>query len=92
MEHFLGFDSAFTHECRMTRDLDELDVKEWTAEEGRDHLADTFARASRYHQDLMEPYAIALCECISDADRMEVMRDGLRSTFALRYPCPEANS
>jgi hypothetical protein len=70
------------------RDLDAIPVEEWTIDEQREHLAQTFDRASKAkaHADLMEPYVIALSDCGGEADRVEAMRRGLRETFKCRYP------
>ena len=57
--------------------------------QGFEPLKTTFAGAERRHPDLMEPYATRLGEADTDADRMEIMRTGLRETFRARYPMPE---
>jgi hypothetical protein len=68
------------------RDLDSMNVSEWTPEEIVSHRHETFALACRHHPDLMESYSIALGEEDDANERLEIMRRGLRETFCLRYP------
>lgn len=66
--------------------LDTMKVDEWTKAEAHWHLVQTFNTACKWHPDLMEPYMIQLAEAIGEERQMEVMRQGLRSTFNERYP------
>jgi len=54
---------------------------------GFDHISQTFAAAEKAHPDLMEPYSVLLGEAREDAaERMEIMRRGLRETIRRRVP------
>jgi hypothetical protein len=70
---------------RSLRELDELKATEWTAEETLYHLTDTFERAARRDPDLMERYVVMLADAESDADKLSIMRRGLRETINQRY-------
>jgi hypothetical protein len=52
---------------------------------GVDHLAETFAMASRSFPEIMEPYQVMLADADSSS-QAEIMREGLRSTFRKRFP------
>ena len=54
---------------------------------GFKHLSQTFEAAEKAHPDLMEPYSVLLGEAREDAaERMEIMRRGLRETIKRRMP------
>jgi hypothetical protein len=61
--------------------LHGLDVKEWTAEEGFQHLRKTFNDMSEEWPDLFAPYASRLKRAVDRAEMKEIMRRGLRETF-----------
>lgn len=71
---------------RTPAELDDIPVLEWTAEEGIAHLAATFDEAARTFQALFEPYQILLGDAPDEADRVDIMRRGLRETIKARYP------
>lgn len=57
---------------------------------GFKHLSQTFEAAERDHRELMEPYSIMLAQASDNAaERMEIMRMGLRETFRRREPMPD---
>lgn len=68
------------------RDLDSIDVSEWTPEEIARHRHETFDLACRGHPDVMEPYIIRLGECADENERLRTMQAGLRETFNRRIP------
>lgn len=58
---------------------------------GFDHLSQTFEAAEKAHPDLMEPYTVLLSQATENAaERMEIMRRGLRETIRRRYPLHDA--
>ena len=65
--------------------LHSIPSAKWTGEEAFLHLRRTFSDAVDQRPDLMEPYLIRL-EGLDERDQMRVMQEGLRETFARRYP------
>lgn len=65
-------------------DYETLPTAEWTLEEARDHLEDTFERSAKEWPDLMEPYVVMLADANPDMGT-EIMRQGLRETVLRRY-------
>lgn len=61
----------------------------WTSEAIHAHLTETFLLVAKQFPDLLEPYQILLGDAANDADRVEIMRRGLRETIAMRYPLHE---
>lgn len=53
------------------------------------HITGTFEVAEKAHHDLMEPYSTLLGEAQDPAEKLSIMRRGLRETIAKRYPLPE---
>lgn len=54
---------------------------------GFDRISQTFEAAEKAHPDLMEPYSVLLAQATEDAaERMEIMRRGLRETIRRRMP------
>lgn len=49
-------------------------------------LTTTFEAAEQLHPDLMMPYSEKLSGELTDAERIEIMREGLRNTFRDRFP------
>jgi hypothetical protein len=58
----------------------------WTPEMVLQHLAETFTLVGKQFPALLEPYEILLADAHDDADRVEIMRRGLRETIRQRYP------
>jgi hypothetical protein len=77
---------------RTLAQLDDVSPQTWTVEEQLFHLTDTFADVSRQHSDIMEPYAILLGDAATDAERMSIMRRGLRETIGFRHQMGKARS
>jgi hypothetical protein len=72
---------------RPDRILHQVNVARWTREESHEHLVTTFELAANHRPDLFEPYLIRLVEAEQDEPtQMQIMREALRETFALRYP------
>jgi hypothetical protein len=71
---------------RSLRELDELPVACWTAEETLAHITATFDQAAREHPEIMERYSVMLADADEDVDKLAIMRRGLRETLARRWP------
>lgn len=67
-------------------ELEDIPVREWTAEEGLAHITGTFDEAARAFPALFEPYVILLADAEDDAAKMNIMRRGLRETIKARHP------
>lgn len=65
------------------------DQSPWTPEMVKAHLSETFTLVGRQFPSLLERYEIMLADADSDADRVEIMRRGLRETINARYPQPQ---
>lgn len=51
-------------------------------------LTDLFEQNERQFTDLMEPYSTRLGGTLDAAERVAIMRAGLRETICRRYPLP----
>lgn len=71
---------------RSMAQLDQLSVSEWTEDEGFAHLSATFEAAERAFPEIMEPHSVRLADAVDRADKIAIMRRGLRSTLDQRFP------
>jgi hypothetical protein len=67
-----------------SRNPNDMTPSDWTEDEAFEHLRVTFDRCARHYPEFMEHYVVTLADAVSRGEQAEIMRAGLRETFAQR--------